>query len=98
MPKSYPTEFRRRALDRIEAGHTIRSIAHDLEVSEQMLSRWRTPERVDAGLEPGGSSMVSSELRSTRREIERLRAELAVTQLTNELLKPGASARAGSRR
>lgn len=98
MPKSYPPEFRRRALDRIEAGHTIRSIAHDLEVSEQTLYRWRTQERVDAGLQPGGSSMVSSELRAARRELERLRAELAVTQRTNELLKAGASPKAGSRR
>lgn len=34
MPRSYPPEFRHRALQRINAGNSVVSVAHDLDVSD----------------------------------------------------------------
>ena len=35
--KGYPAEFRRRALDLVEAGKTVREVARLLEVSDQSI-------------------------------------------------------------
>ena len=98
MPKSYPPEFRRRALDRIDAGHTVVAVAHDLEVSPQTLYTWRRQHLVDIGELDGDSTIQSAQLRAANREIKRLRTELAVTTRANELLKESSSPKGGSRR
>jgi transposase-like protein len=98
MSKRYPPEFRRRALDRVEAGHTVVAVAHDLEVSPQTIYNWRRQHLIDIGQIEGVTTAQSAELSAARREIERLKAELAVTRRANELLKEVASPKGGSRR
>jgi transposase-like protein len=64
MSKRYPAEFRRRALDRVEAGHAVVAVAHDLEVSPQTIYNWRRQHLVDTGQIEGTTTMQSSELRA----------------------------------
>ncbi|WP_162197269.1 transposase [Demequina pelophila] len=40
---------RRRALDLLEPGKSVARVAHDLEVSQQAIHRWRRQDRVDEG-------------------------------------------------
>jgi transposase-like protein len=39
--RGYPPEFRRRALDLIDAGRKVRDVARDLGLSEQTIYVWR---------------------------------------------------------
>jgi hypothetical protein len=41
MPRPYPPEFRRRALDLVESGRTVRDVAASLGIAESCLYRWR---------------------------------------------------------
>jgi transposase-like protein len=52
MPRPYPPEFRRRALDLVESGRTIRDVATSLGIAESCLHRWRHRDLVDRGLKP----------------------------------------------
>lgn len=40
MPKPYPPEFRRRALDLLETGRSVRDVAASLGIAESCLHRW----------------------------------------------------------
>ena len=53
MPRPYPPEFRRRALDLIESGRTVRDVAASLGIAESCLHRWRHRDLVDRGVKPG---------------------------------------------
>src|SRR3954452_6889723 len=98
MPRSYSPEFRRRVLDRVEAGHTVASVAADLGVSDQTIYNWRTQHQVDTGQRDGLSSSDHVELVASRRRIAQLEAELAAARRAVELLKVDASPKAGARR
>jgi len=98
MSKRYPAEFSRRALDRVEAGRAVVAVAQDLGVSPQTIYNWRRQHLIDTGQIEGVTTAQSGELKSARLEIERLKAELAVTRRANELLKEAASPKGGSRR
>lgn len=87
MPGRYPTQFRRKVLDLLKAGRSVTAIAGDLGLSTQTIYNWRNQERVDAGQKLGLSSLENAELRSARRRIAELEAELAVTRRAAELLK-----------
>jgi len=41
VARSYPPEDRKRILDRLDAGHSITAIAHDVGISGQTLYNWR---------------------------------------------------------
>ena len=69
MPKSYPPEFRRRAIALVEAGRTVREVAFDLEIGEQTIYNWLRQHRIDTGQAPGVSSSESLELHNARRRI-----------------------------
>jgi transposase-like protein len=64
MPRPYPPEFRRRALDLIESGRTVRDVAASLGIAESCLHRWRHRDLVDRGVKPG---VTAQEVRSWRR-------------------------------
>ena len=49
MPRRYPTEFRRKVLDLIEAGMSVAEVAAQLEVSDQTIYNWRNQELIDRG-------------------------------------------------
>ena len=62
MPKSYPPEFRRRAVELCRGGAVASKIARDLGVSEATIYRWVAQEEVDLGerLAPVATSTASS--------------------------------------
>ena len=80
MPKAYPPEFRRRALDLIQAGRSVVQVAADLGISQGCLYSWRKQELIDTGQLPGLSRFQSAELTAARRRIRELEAE-------NEILR-----------
>ena len=49
MPKRYPAEFRRRALELVRAGRSVKDVARLLEVSDQTIYSWRRQEQIDRG-------------------------------------------------
>ncbi len=54
--QGYSAEFRRRVLDRLAEGHSVASVAHDLDLSDQTIYNWRRQDRIDRGLLPGLNS------------------------------------------
>ncbi|WP_425548904.1 transposase [Actinomadura meridiana] len=50
VPKPYPPEFRRRALDLLESGRSVREVAASLGIAESCLHRWRRRDLIDRGL------------------------------------------------
>src|SRR3954449_5532786 len=87
MPKRYPVEFRRRALELVRAGRPVREVARLLEVSDQTLYTWRRQDAIDRGELPGLSSFEREELTAAKRRIAELETELAVHRRAAELLK-----------
>ncbi len=87
MPRRYPTAFRRKVLDLIEAGRPVAEVADQLGVSTQTIYNWRKQDQVDRGLRPGVTTAESAELAAARQRIRELKCELAVTKRANELLK-----------
>ncbi|MGW7259857.1 transposase [Streptomyces sp. NPDC054834] len=66
MPRSYPPEFGRKLLDLVEAGRSIRQIAHDLGISEQTIYVWRRQHLIDNGRLAGPTSEDQAELVAAR--------------------------------
>lgn len=60
MPRRYPVEFRRKALDLIEAGKPVVEIAVQLGVSDQTIYNWRNQDRIDLGLRAGVTTVHES--------------------------------------
>jgi hypothetical protein len=58
----YPSEFRRKVLDLVEAGRPIAEVAQALGISGQSIYSWRRQDRIDRGLEPGLTSGEKAEL------------------------------------
>ncbi|MEU4833854.1 transposase [Streptosporangium sp. NPDC023615] len=73
MSKRYPPEFRRKLLDLLKAGRTVRQAAFDLQISDQTIYNWREQELIDTGQKPGITSSGHTELAVTRRAAELLR-------------------------
>ncbi|WP_258311419.1 transposase [Streptomyces sp. NWU49] len=86
MPRSCPAEFRRKALDPVEAGRPIRQIAHDLGISEQTIYAWRRQHLIDTGQLPGPTNEDQAELVAARRRIAEPEAEPAVHRRAAELI------------
>jgi transposase-like protein len=76
--RGYPTEFRRRVLDLVDAGRKVVDPARDLGVSGQTIYAWRRQARIDSGLAPGLSSGERDELVPAKLRIRELEAELEV--------------------
>ncbi len=56
MARRYSPEFRRKVLDLLQAGRTVRQVAFDLQISDQMIYNWREQELIDTGQKPGITS------------------------------------------
>jgi transposase-like protein len=80
MPAAKPPEFRRRALDLVEAGEPVAQVARNLGISESCLRRWMDQAAVDAGAKEG---LTSTE----KRELVELRRKNRVLEMENEILK-----------
>lgn len=97
MSKRYPPEFRRKVLDLLKAGRTVRQVAFDLQISDQTIYNWREQELIDTGQKPGITSSDHTELVAARRRIAELETELAVTRRATELLREAVPPKGGSR-
>lgn len=78
MPRPYPPQFRRRALDLVESGRTVRDVAAALGIAESALHRWRQRDLVDRGLKPGPTSLESAELAAAHARIRDLEEEVKI--------------------
>ncbi len=90
----YPAAFRRRVLDLLAAG---RSVAHDLDISDQTIYNWRRQDRIDRGMQPGLSTAEHAELAVAKKRISELETELSVSRRAMELLKEETSPKGGTR-
>lgn len=95
--QGYSAEFRRRVLDRLAEGHSVVSVAHDLDLSDQTIYNWRRQDRIDRGLEPGLSTQDCAELAAAKKRITELETELAISRRSIELLKEQTSPKGGTR-
>ena len=98
MPKGYPSEFRRRVLDLLEAGRSVTEVARDLGIPNQTIYVWRRQEAIDKGLVAGPTSTELAELAAARRRIAELETELAVARRAMALLREGVPPKAATRR
>jgi putative transposase len=78
MPRPYPPEFRRRALDLVESGRSIRDVAASLGIAESCLYRWRNHDLAGRGLKPGTTAEESAELAAARQRIRDLEEEVKI--------------------
>ena len=78
MPKPYPPQFRRKALDLLASGRSVPDVAAVLQIAESCLYRWKQQDLVDRGLKPGVSATESKELAEARRRIRDLEEELKI--------------------
>jgi transposase-like protein len=97
VPRSYPPQFRRKVLDLIAAGRSVRQVAHDLDISDQTIYVWRRRHLIDTGQVPGTTSTDHAELAAARRRIAELEAELAIHRRAAELIGKVVPPKGGSR-
>lgn len=78
MPKPYPPEFRRRALDLVASGRTVRDVAASLGIAESCLYGWKSRDLIDRGLKPGTTTSESAEMAAAQRRIRELEDEVKI--------------------
>jgi transposase-like protein len=86
VPRRYPAEFRRKVLDLVAAGRPVAQVAHDLDISAQVIYAWRRQQLIDSGQMPGMTSSDHAELVAARKRIAELEAELAIHRRAAELI------------
>jgi transposase InsO family protein len=87
MPRGYPSEFRRKVLDLLQAGRSVAELVRDPQISDQTIYNWRRQDLIDTGRLPGVTSSDQGELVAARRRIAELETELAIHRRATELLK-----------
>lgn len=70
--RGYPPEFQQRVVELVEGGRRVAEVAADLGISDQSIYTWRRQARIDAGVEPGLTSVEKAELVAARRRIGEL--------------------------
>ncbi|ADP84443.1 IS3 family transposase [Pseudofrankia inefficax] len=79
MPKPYPPEVRRRALDLVASGRSVAQVAASLGMSESCLHGWRTQQLIEAGVAPRSAKAVeSAALRAAEARIVELENEVRI--------------------
>lgn len=79
MPKPYPPEFRRHALDLLNADRSVRDVAASLGIAESCLHRWKSQDLLDRGLKiPTPEQAESTALAAARTRIAELEAEVKI--------------------
>ena len=86
MPKKYPDEFRRRAVELVQAGQPVSRTAADLGITHTCLSNWVKQDPIDRGELPGKTKAESRELRKARRRIRELEDEVQILRRANAML------------
>ncbi|MEZ5170431.1 MAG: transposase [Acidimicrobiia bacterium] len=86
MPAPHPPEFRQRAVELARLREKpVAEIATDLGISDSCLRNWMHQADLDEGRRSGGLSTAE------REELVKLRRELRVAKMENEILKPAAA-------
>ena len=86
MPRPHPPEFRRRAIELARLREKpVAQIAEDLGISDSCLRDWMKQADIDEGRRADGLSTAE------REELIKLRRELRVAKLENEILKRAAA-------
>ncbi len=86
MPRAHPPEFRRRAVELARLREKpVGQIADDLGISDSCLRGWLKQADIDEGRRDDGLSTAE------RDELVKLRRELRVAKLENEILKRAAA-------
>jgi transposase len=86
MPRPHPPEFRQRAVELARMrDKPVAQIAEDLGISESCLRNWMAQADRDQGRRSDGLTTAE------REELVRLRRELRVARLENEILKRAAA-------
>lgn len=79
MPKPYPPEFRRRALDLLESGRSVPDVAASLGIAQSCLYRWKHEDLLDRGLKQlSREAIESSALAQARARIIELENEVKI--------------------
>lgn len=78
MPKPYPPQFRRHALNLVASGRTVRDVAALLGIVELCLYGWKSLDLIDRGLKEGATTVELVELAAARRRIANLEAEVKI--------------------
>jgi transposase-like protein len=79
VPKPYPPEFRRRALDLVASGRSVREVAAMLGIAESCLHRWKSRDLIDRGLKsPTSEQIESAALKAARERIVELENEVKI--------------------
>jgi putative transposase len=79
VPKPYPSEFRRRALDLVASGRTVRDVAATLGIAESCLYRWKSQDLIDRGLKhPTPEAVESAALCAAQQRITELENEVKI--------------------
>ena len=78
MPRPYPPEFRRRALDLVDSGRTVRDVARSLGIAQSCLHNWRRQDLIDRGLKAGTATEENAELAEARKRIRELEEEVKI--------------------
>ena len=86
MPRAHPPEFRRRAVELARLRESpVAQIATDLGISDSCLRSWMKQADLDEGRRADGLTTAE------RDELVKLRRELRVARLENEILKRAAA-------
>ena len=86
MPRSFPAEFRLRAVALVRAGKSVAQTASDLGVSPAALHGWVRQDRIDRGELPGVSTAESDELKKAKRRIRELETEVEILRRASAIL------------
>jgi transposase-like protein len=79
VSKPYPPELRRRALDLLESGRSVRDVAASLGIAESCLHRWKQRDLIDRGLRsPSLETIESAALAEARARIAELETEVKI--------------------
>lgn len=78
MPKPYPPQFRRAALDLLASGRAVRDVAASLGIAESCLHQWKQRDLVDRGLKPGTSQEDEATLAAAKARIRDLEEEVKI--------------------
>jgi transposase-like protein len=78
VPKAYPPEFRRGALDLVASGRLVREVAAMLGIAESCLHRWKSPDLVDRGVKSPTPEIESAALKAARERITELENEVKI--------------------
>jgi transposase-like protein len=89
MPRHYPPEVRREACQRMLAGEKVKDLVGELGITMETLYRWRRQALIDTGQRPGIKSYDADPLRSARRRIQELEAELELVKAASALFEEG---------